>query len=59
MKTPQKTFEKKPVSKPIAGKKGSDDDDDIQDIKIIEDQNDFDLPLDDITSFDIFDDESH
>lgn len=56
MKTPKKTFETPTVSKPIANKKTSGNDE-IQDNKIIDEDDDFDLALDDLATFDNFDDD--
>lgn len=56
MKTPKKTFENPTISKPMASKKTSDNDE-IQNNKIMDEDNDFDLPLDDLATFDNFDDD--
>lgn len=61
MKTPKKTISKDPVSKPITSKKESEDDD-IQELEILnEDEDDFDVPLDvpldDLDTFNDFDDD--
>ena len=55
MKTPKKTFKIKPTAKPQANKKNTTQEEDILDVKLME--NDFDLPLDDMANLEDFDDD--
>ncbi|RZK48275.1 MAG: hypothetical protein EOO99_10780 [Pedobacter sp.] len=56
MKAPKKPIQKKPSTKPLS-KKEYDEEDDLRGKRILDDDDDFDMPLDDLDSFDSFDDD--
>ncbi len=57
MKAPKKTIQKKPSTKPLNKKEYDEVDDDLRGNGILDEEDDFDLPLDDLDTFDSFDDD--
>jgi len=58
MKTPKKPIQNKPAGKPNSKKEEDEELDDIQDEKIVdEDEDVLDMPLDDLDTFDSYDDD--
>ena len=59
MKAPKKPISQTPKGKPSIKKENTDEEfDDVQDEKVTdEDEDDFELPLDDLETFDSFDDD--
>ncbi len=58
MKTPKKPIQNKPTGKPNSKKEEDEELDDIQDERIVdEDEDVLDMPIDDLDTFDSFDDD--